>query len=139
MWISIQTQQSLDTNSLFEINLDRQLPKGIIPLDVVHNINHKQPQELIIPILNIANTDVKLLKNTVLGLLTSVNNIDFIHNVSWKKMQTTSNKTLGLIFQEPQAQKLLPAFPEQSNFQIHAHDDSKPSIKLQDADILHII
>ena len=57
----------LDTNSLFEIDLDWQLPKSIIPLDVLHNINHKQPHELIIPILNMANTDVKLLKNTVLG------------------------------------------------------------------------
>ena len=41
--------------------------------------------------------------------------------------------------QKTQAQKLLPAFLEQSNFQVHAHDDSKLSIKLQDADILHII
>ena len=56
MWISVQTPQNIDTNSLFEINLDRQLPKGIILLDVLHSINHKQPQKLIIPILNIANT-----------------------------------------------------------------------------------
>ena len=62
MWISEQTPQSLDTNSLFEINLDWQLPKGIILLDVLHNISHKQPHELIISILNMANTDVKLLK-----------------------------------------------------------------------------
>ena len=41
MWISVQTPQNLDTYSLFKINLDRQLPKGIILLDVVHNINHK--------------------------------------------------------------------------------------------------
>ena len=81
----------IDTNSLFEINLDRQLPKGIIPLDVLHSINHKQPQELIVPILNIGNTDVKLLKNTVLGSLTRVNDINSINNVSWKKMQPTSN------------------------------------------------
>ena len=86
-----------------------------------------------------ANSDVKLLKNTVLGLLSRVNNIDSIHNVSWEKMHTTSDEIQGITFQEMQAQKLLPAFPEQSNFQIHAHDDSKLSIKLQDADIQHII
>ena len=34
MWISVQTPQTLDTNSLFEISLDWQLPNGIIPLDV---------------------------------------------------------------------------------------------------------
>ena len=64
-WISVHTPQILDTNSLFEINLDRQLPKDIIPLDVLHSINHKQPHELIIPLLNMAPVDVKLLKNTV--------------------------------------------------------------------------
>ena len=101
----------------------------------MHSINHKQPQELIIPILNIANTEIKLLKNTVLGLLTRVNNMDSIHNVSWKKIQPTSNKTQGITLQELQVQTLLPIFPEQSSLQIHAHNDKKPSIKLQDADI----
>ena len=115
--------------------MDRQLPKGITPLDVLHSINHKQPQELIIPILNIAKTEIKLLKNTVLGLLTRVNNIDSIHNVSWMNMQPTSNKTQGITLQELQVQTLLPVFSEQSSFQIHAHDDNKPSIKLQDEDI----
>ena len=119
--------------------MNRQLPKGIIPLDVLHSINHKQPHELIIPIVNIARTDIKLLKNTVLGLLTRVNNIDSIHNVSWMKMQPTSNKTQGITLQELQVQTLLPVFPEQPSFQIHAHDDNKPSIKLQDADIPQLV
>ena len=62
MRISVQTPQNLDTHSLFEINLDRQLPKSIIPLDMLHNMNHKQPHDLIIPLLNMTHTDVKLLK-----------------------------------------------------------------------------
>ena len=110
-----------------------------MPLDVMHSINHKQPQALIIPVLNIANTDSKLFKNTILGLLTRVNNIDSIHNVSWKKTQPTSNKTQGVTLQELQVQTLLPVFLEQSSFQIHAHNDTKPSIKPQDADILQLI
>ena len=57
----MQTPQNLDNNSLYEINLDRQLPTGIIPLDVMLNLNHKQPGELIVPLLNIAQADVKLL------------------------------------------------------------------------------
>ena len=51
-WISIKTLRNLDINSLFKISLDRQLPNGLIPLDVLHNFKNKQPQELIIPILN---------------------------------------------------------------------------------------
>ena len=96
--------------------MDRQLPKGIIPLDVLHSINHNQPQEIIIPTLNIADTGIKLLKNTVLGSLTKVNNIDSIHNVSWKKMKPTSNETQGITLQELQVQTLLPVFWEQSSF-----------------------
>ena len=137
MWISVQTPQRLDTNSL--IKLDRQLPKGIILLDVLHSTIHKQLQELITLILNIANTDIKLLKNTVLGSLTRVNDIDCIHNVSWKKRQPISNKTHGTTLQELQVQNLLPVFLEQSSFQTYAHDDNKPPIKLQDADILQFI
>ena len=85
------------------------------------------------------HTDVKLLKNTVLGLLSRVNNIDSMHNISWEKMQTTKNKVPGITSQESQAQRLLPAFLEQSSFKIQAHDDSKLAIKLQDADILQIV
>ena len=61
-WISVKTPQNLNINSLFKISLDRQVPKDLIPLDVLHNIKNKQPQELIIPILNTAVKDIKLLK-----------------------------------------------------------------------------
>ena len=37
-WISIKTPRNVDINSLFKISLDRQLPNGLIPLDVLHNI-----------------------------------------------------------------------------------------------------
>ena len=69
-WISIKILRNLDINSLFEISLDRQLPNGLIPLDVLHNIKNKQRQELIISLLNTANTDIKLFKNTILGSIT---------------------------------------------------------------------
>ena len=45
-WISVKTPRNLDINRLFEVNLDRQLPNGLIPLDVLHNIKSKQPQEM---------------------------------------------------------------------------------------------
>ena len=122
---------NLNTNSIFKISLDRQLPTGMIPLDVLHNINNKQPQELIIPLLNVANMDIKPPKNTVLGSLTRVSNIDSIQNVSYKKMQSTSDKACEKTLQQLQVQSLLQVFPEQSNFQTHAHDDNKPPIRLQ--------
>ena len=54
-------------------------------------------------------------------------------------MQPTSDKTQGVTLQELQVQSQLPVFPEQSSFQIHAHDDNKPSIKLQDADVPQLV
>ena len=52
--------QNLHNNSIYKMTLDRQLPSGIIPLDVTHNLNHKQPGELLKPLLNVAHKDVKL-------------------------------------------------------------------------------
>ena len=40
-WISVKKPRNLDINSLFEISLDRQLPNGLITLDVLHNIKNK--------------------------------------------------------------------------------------------------
>ena len=61
--------------------------------------------------------------------------MDTIHEISWEKIQDTKNEALSIAAQHPQMQKLLPAFPKCSNFQIHANNNSKPVITLQDADI----
>ena len=61
-WISIKMPRNIEVNNLLEVHLDRQLPKGVIPLDVLHNIEHKQPQEMLIPLLNVMNSVVKLPK-----------------------------------------------------------------------------
>ena len=80
-WISVKKPRNIQINSLFEITLDRQLPKGLIPLDVLHNIQHKQPQEMLAPLLNTVNSVVKLPKNTVLGSITKVDNAEYIQNI----------------------------------------------------------
>ena len=81
-WISVKTPRNLEINRLFEITLDRQLPKWLIPLDVLHNIKNKQPQEMLVPLLNTVNSVVKLLKNTVLGSITKVENAEYVENMS---------------------------------------------------------
>ena len=55
-WISVKTPRNIQANNFLKIYLDRQLPKGLIPLDVLHNIEHKQPQEMLIPLLNVMNS-----------------------------------------------------------------------------------
>ena len=138
-WISVKTPRNLDINSLFEISLDRQLPYGLIPLDVLHNIKNKQPQELIIPLLNTANTDIKLLKNTVLGSTARVDNVECIANVSSDTTQSIIDKAHDKTQLEQQVKPLLPVFPDQSSFQTHAHDNSKSLIQLQNANVLPVI
>ena len=61
-WISVKAPRNLEINNLFEITLDRQLPKGFIPLDVPHNVKNKQPQEILVPLLNTVNSVVQLPK-----------------------------------------------------------------------------
>ena len=128
-WISVKTPRNIQVDSVFEINLDRQLPKGLIPLDVLHNIEHKQPQEMLIPLLNIMNSVVELLKNTILGSITEVNNAENVqHMYSLEYPHVKVN-----VKTEP-SNPLLPAFPNCSSFTTHTHDSNK-SIQLQDANM----
>ena len=110
--ISIKTARNLEINSLFKISLDRQLPNGLIPLDVLHNMKNKQPQELIIPLLNTANTYIKLLKNTILGSTAKVDNVECIENVSSNTTQSISDKAHDKTQLEQQVKPLLPGFPD---------------------------
>ena len=80
-WICIKTPRSIKANALLEIISNRQLPKGLIPLDILHNVHHKQPQEMLIPILNTSTYIVKLSKNTVLGSITEVDASNTIYNI----------------------------------------------------------
>ena len=122
--------RNLQVNSLLEINLDRQLPKGLIPLDVLHNIQHNQPQEMIIPLLNIMNLVVKLPKNTILCSITKVDNADNIQSIySLKHHNVKAN-----VKAQP-LKPLLPVFPNHSSFTTCAHNSNKSQIQLQDANI----
>ena len=123
IWISVKMPRNIQINSVFEINLDRQLPNGLIPLDVLHNIEHKQPQEMLIPLLNIMNAVVKLPKNTILGSITKVNKAENVqHMYSLEHPHVKAN-----VKTQP-SNPLLPAFPDCSSFTTHAHDSNKSPI-----------
>ena len=130
-WISIKTPRNIQGNSVFEINLDRQLTKGLIPLDVLHNIEHKQPEEMLIPLLNVMNSVVKLPKNTILGSITKVNSAENVQHMYSPKHPHVEAK----IKTQP-SDPLLPAFPNHSSFTTHAHNSNKSPIQLQDANVL---
>ena len=115
---------------LLEITSNRKLPNGLIPLDIIHNVHHKQLQEMMILILNTSTYIVKLPKNTVLGSITEVDASNTVYSIC------SSHHHNGKASNEKEYPKpLLPAFPNCSSFTTHAHDNSKSPIQLQDADV----
>ena len=60
--------------------------------------------------------------------------MDTIQEGSWHKIYDTEEKAVKNTAHGPQVHKLLP-ISENSNFQIHANDSSKPATMLQDAEI----
>ena len=115
---------------MLEINLDRQLPKGLILLDVLHNTEHKQPQEMLIPLLNIMNSVVKLPKNTILGSIAKVDNAESIQNI-----YSLQHHNVKAHVKTHPSRPLLPVFPDHSSFTTHAHDINKSPMQLQDANV----
>ena len=129
-WISVKTPRNIQANNLLKINLDRKLPKGLIPLDVLHNIKHKQSQEMLIPLLNVMNTVVKLPKNTILG---SINKVDNMENV--QSLYSLKHHNVKANAKPHPSKPLLLVFPDRSSFTTHTHDSDKSPMQLQDANI----
>ena len=95
-----------------------------------HNIEHKQPQEMLIMLLNMMNSVVKLPKNIILGSITEVNNAENVqHMYSLEHLHVKAN-----VKAQP-SNAILPAFPDCSSFTTHAHDSNKSPIQLQDANM----
>ena len=122
--------RNIEVNNLLEVHLGRQLPKGLIPLDLLHNIEHKQPQEMLILLLNVMNSVVKLPKNTILGSITKVDNVEIVQNI----YSLIHHHVKANIKAQPST-ALLPAFPKGSSFTTHAHNNNKSPLQLQDANI----
>ena len=90
---------------------------------------------MIIPLLNTVNSDVKLPKNTVLGSIIKVENVECVENMSSSTMQSMSDKAHDKLQPQQKAKPLLPVFPDHLSFQTHAHDTSKSPIQLQNANV----
>ena len=88
---------------------------------------------MLIPLLNTVNSVVKLLKNTILGSITKVDNAEYVENMS--SPQSAHDKAHGEAQPQHETKPLLPVFLDCSSFQTHAHDSNKSPIQLQDANI----
>ena len=61
----VKTPPNINSKSIYKIQFDRKLPPDIIQFDVTHNLNHKLPSKLLIPLLNISNKEVNIHENTI--------------------------------------------------------------------------
>ena len=68
--IALKTPNILNTDILYGVDSKFQLPEGIIPLDMLHRVDHKTPRKLNIHILNISSNSIPISKTTVIGTLT---------------------------------------------------------------------
>ena len=63
--------------------------KALKPLDISHRVNHKHPENLLIPVLNTTMEKVSMKKYTILGKLKPLN-IDGceVNKISWSKLDS---------------------------------------------------
>ena len=91
-WITVKSPPHLNHESLHEILFNRQLPSGIVPLDIIHKLNHRHLRELLIPLLNISHREVKILKNSILGSITSITDVDIFKKFHGRRYTTLKKR-----------------------------------------------
>ena len=68
--VGIRPPTLQNTNILYDLNFNIfQLLEGVIPLDVLHGVDHKTPQSLNVPILNTNNSSCSITKNSPIATL----------------------------------------------------------------------
>ena len=100
------------------------MPEGVIPLDVMHCLDHKTPQTIKYPILNTNNTIFSLGKKS--PVVVSAGNCEQIQEAKWSD-----------VTQEPDPlnkQQLLPKQPSTTNLQLKLNTPNVSKF-IPDADI----
>ena len=71
-----------------------QLPEGVLPLDVLHRVDHKTPQNLNILILNTNNSFCSISRNSSMATLVPAGKCGDIQEVIWDQVQCNPVKLL---------------------------------------------
>ena len=120
--VAIKTPTLHNTNNLYELNFNTfELPEGVIPLDIVHRVDHRTPQSLNIPIPNVNNSSCSISKGSPIATLRPLGKCEEVQEVSWNKLQYNTAK-------------LLPTIPQNTILQLEPNNKSS-SRSILDADI----
>ena len=128
--IEVRTPEIPEPSNIYKLDFSTfLLPKGVIPLDVMHCMDHKTPKTLKVPILNTNTTISSLGKNSCVAALVPAGKCEQIQEVKWSD-----------VTQEPDLLKkcqLLPKIPSATNLQLEP-DTPDISKSIPDADIPEI-
>ena len=113
----VKTPEIPDLNNLYELNFyTLQLPEGVIPLNVLHRIDHKTPKNLTIPILNTNNTTCSLTKNSPIATLVLTVKCVQVQEIRWTTLQDKATT------------KLLRKIPANTNLQLQPDKNNSLSL-----------
>ena len=96
------------------------LPKGLVLLDILHSVDHKNTQSLNIPIINTNNSFCSISRNSPIVTLTTGGECEEIQEVSWSQVQGGR-------------MRLLPEIPECTKLQLGL-DTKSPVRSILDMD-----
>ena len=86
--IAVKTPTLHNTKNLYKLNFDTfELPEGVIPLDIVHRVDHKIPQSLNIPIHNVNKSYCTISKSPPIATLRPAGKCKEAQEVSWNSLQ----------------------------------------------------
>ena len=136
---SVEAVKIPNTNILYGVDSKFQLPEGIIPLYVLHRVDHKTTRELNMHISNTSSNSVPISKSTVIGTLTPAIKVENVCNINWStpdkigaeavKQVEDLSETKGLVNQ------LLPEILSATNQQLGADTKGTHEAVTPDADI----
>ena len=76
-----------NTNNMYELNFSTfQLPEEVIPLDIIHRVDHKMPQYLNILMLNTTYSSYSIPRSSSVATLTMAERCEEIQEVGWDQV-----------------------------------------------------
>ena len=130
--VEVQAPRDIIGNRKYQLNPEGYLPKGIIPLDLIHSFD-KTPRMLYLPILNTSSKYKSIAKGSLLGTFEPIDEeISEIQVTSWTDLERKMQKVHQQLRKKKsyrqarqkcfdrkdEAVELLPDYPENSNVEM---------------------
>ena len=103
--LSVHMPPLCNTNNIYKLNFNTfQLPEKVIPLNVIHRVDHKTPQNLNIPRLNTINSFCSIPRTSPIATLAVAGKCEEIQKVGWNQVQCNTAQLLTEILEDTSLQ-----------------------------------